>query len=737
MKGLYRIIVLILAVAFILSGCDYETATKYILPDTFSNADSCLIDENKNFILSWDEDEKCVLLKNKDTGYTWSTTPYDLYEAGRTSYSMSSSVAIDYYDPTDNSIQTEKAVDCIDEGTVSSSIKNKKLGVTYYFKNPEITVKLYYYLAKDSLKIELNSNDLYESGKTRLINVSVAPYLCSVVNSSDKNNYIFVPSGSGAIMYTDQESRNVIRNYSQEVYGYDYARAKLDNPGEDAIVRLPCFGVTAGNDALFAIIEGESGAAQINAVAGDSDTEHSTVYTTFNIRGYNNVEWAIGDYHGIAVANDVAMLNELIPKNRVFSVGYYPLSGENADYNGMADCYKEYLKKSDLLKKSDAQQKECLLTLIGAAKTKSFFCGIPYYKLLPLTTFKQANEICKAVSDKGSKSLAVQLKGYGSSGLDVGQIAGGFEIAKELGGKKGHKAFEDFCKSSDISLYTDFNIVTYVKSGNGFNTFFNSAQTANAETVSHYSKKKNIRTDDTDSVKRKFLARDSVEKAVKKLTSFSKSGFSGISLSTYGSTAYSDYGDEKYMLKGNLSEQARQTVDTLKKSGHNVFLSSANAYIAGISDGIADAPLQNGGYDYLDEEVPFYELVYKGNVPLYSTPLNLSENPENLLLKAVATGVSPSFILSYTTNQALTDNDDTLYYATAYKGNMELVEDTLKDTGKLFKKIKNTQIKSYIMLDKNITKTVFDNGVTVFVNRSQSAYTAEGVEIAPMSFVYK
>lgn len=736
MKKFQKIGLVLLCAVLLLAGCGESVTLKYELPKTFSKGENGVVDENENYVLIWDDGAKCALLKNKQTGYIWSTTPYDFYMTGETNYSMSSPVVIEYYDPSDNSLQLEKALDAIEQETVSTEIKDKKIYNTFYFENSEITVKLAYYLDNDSLKVSLNSDDLFESGKNKLINVSVTPFLCSVANSESTESYLFVPAGSGALMYVDENLAEESRDYKGEVYGNDPARTQLDNPADEEDVRLPCFGATNGENAIFGIVESEEGAATICASAGTSGRGYSNAYITFNVRGYNNIEWDRGEIKGVEVANDVLLLDDTWPSGREFTVGYYPLSGENADYNGMAECYREYLKKNNLLVKSETEQKNYQITLIGGAKTKDFFLGIPYDKFLTVTDFKQSKEILNDLTEMNESNPAVVLKGYGEYGIDVSKIGGGYKFASALGSQKDQIELEDYCRDNNIPIYTDFDLIKFNDSGNGFNTFFDSARTANAETVLYYPKKKNIRTDDTSVRSIKYLSRNAVLKAVDKLISFTDSKISGVSLSSFGETAYSDYKDEEFMLKSKYNEQSAKVMNTVKNAGHGVFLSAANAYVAGICDGITNTPIQNGGYNVLDEQIPFYQLVYSGSIPLYGTPLNLALNSQKSLLKMVESGVSPSFKIGYLIDSVLTSNADSEFYGISYKENKNLIKTTLETTSDYFESINGSGIKEHRIMSEDVTKTVFENGVTVYVNHSFEDITVDGIELKALSFKY-
>ena len=720
-----------------LPACTMKEIVTFEVPEVMQTVASGTVLQNERFSLYWDDATKCVYMEDALSERVWSTTPYSFYLSGEESYSLSSPVVIEYYDPRDNSVQIAKALDCIDDGTVEAQIKDSELLVTFYFREAEITVTLAYSLRADSLRIRLNTDMLEESGLTKLINVSVAPYLCSTENAKNTTDYLFVPSGSGALMYTDEAVDGLTREFSGEVYGTDIARSLLDSPGEEEPVRLPVFGVKSGEDALLAIIESGDGAARIDALAGDYRTGYSTVYATFNVRGYNPIEWDLGNSNGTEIANDVYILKEEWPASTEFSVGYYPLTGENAGYNGMAALYRDYLQDNGLLRQSTQDQKTYHISLVGGAQVRKFVLGLPYDSLLPLTTFEQAQTILQEIMEKTSQVPEVLLKGFGESGMDVGQLAGGLTFPSALGSKKQQKDLETFCGGAGISLFTDFDIIRFTKSSKGFSTFFDVSQTANGQLVYRYPLKRNVRADNTDKNRIFYLRREKIPKAAQAVADFCSDGISGIGLSSFGRMAYSDYRQDAYMLKGDLLEQTGEVLEIVRDHTHPVLLSAANAYAAGLADSLVDIPLQTGAYLALDQMIPFYAMVYGGRIPLYTKPLNLSPNAEDQLLRAVEAGTSPAFLLSSTFDSSLSDSSDDFYYGTVYESQTDAIVGTVAKTADFFEKIAGAGIASHTILQPEVTRTVFQNGIVATVNHSSQAVVIDGRSIPAKEFRYE
>ena len=51
------------------------------------------------------------------------------------------------------------------------------------------------------------------------------------------------------------------------------------------------------------------------------------------------------------VSTDAKAMADTWAKDAVYSVNYYPLSGKDADYNGMANRYRQWLETEGLLTK--------------------------------------------------------------------------------------------------------------------------------------------------------------------------------------------------------------------------------------------------------------------------------------------------------------------------------------------------------------------------------------------------
>ena len=724
-------ILLSLLVALPLSGCSDETVYKNVKPKDMQTLSNGVVDTKGDYTLTWDGDKNSVLLENGETGDIWSTVPYDFYLGEDTNINLNAPMFISFYNPADSSLMTAKAhSDCIELGNLSVTEKESKIKMEFYFETAEITVPLEISLTEEGMRATVNANEIKESGKTRLIDISVLPYFCSTPNAEDKSNYLFVPAGSGALLYTDEDIQEFSRSFTGEVYGTDGARRVLDNTTKEEPIRLPVYGVKNKDSALFAIISEGAESAKITADSGNSKNSYSTVYTTFSVRGNDETEVERTSY------SDALIYAETLDKNAVYTVDYYPLSGDKANYNGMAEVYKEYLNKNSALKDSELSQLPYQITFLGGSMVRDVAVGIPYMRMQTATKISEAQKIVEELKKSTENVPAVLLKGYSKDGLDIGRIAGGYGISSKLGGKKAYKNFNEYCKSNGISLFTEFDTVRFNTSANGFSTGFDIAKTAGKQLAAYYPLRLNIRNENENLKKYGLLQRSLLETAVDKL--IKKCDYlSGISLTTLGSIAYSDYSSEDYQMKKNMGAQVNSLIEKVQRKGHIVNIGAANGYAAQVSDSVTEVPLSHGDYFAFDSVVPFYQMIFRGNSALYSTPVNLTEDFEQTVLRAVESGVSPAFVVSSSVDTALANTQSGEYYASLYEGNKAEIINTVNKTADFYAAIADSKIVSHTIISENLTKTEFSDGVSVLVNHSEKEAETDGIVLEGMSFCYE
>ena len=746
MKNIKRIISIltVIAILFCLCSCGKEaekTANKtpYEKLKAGMGVKTGVVTENDNFSLSWDSERASVMLTNKATQEVWSTIPYDYYKTGETSgrpnIMMGSPLMLEYVNTKNKS--AVKSVNgytgIIKNGQIGCQKTENGLKVFYFFDKLQIVIPVDYELRENGLSISITPKDIKEYDNL-VYKISLAPFMCSSKNSSDtESNYLVVPSGSGALMYTDvRTGEGELREYSENVYGDDPARYESEKLDNTQTVRMPIFGAKDGDSAICAIIENGAASASVDALVGDEKIGWSAVYPTFSLRG-SNVS-AVNFTGGSSV---VETISEDITGYEKVSVGYYPLSGDKANYSGMAETYKKVLAKNGSEKEKKVSN-ALTLNILGGLQVKSLFLGIPYMKTVSVTTFKETLDIIKEIETETDMSVDAVLSGFGESGVDIGKLAGGYEFSSVFGNKKSRKNLIGYCKEKNIPLYFDFDILRFNDSSNGFSATFDAAKSSNSFTAYqyHYS----IALRDTDDARERYvlLNRSKLSSAAEKLFKLAdKSDVFGVGLSTLGNTAYSDYDSSEYFVRGGIEKDVAGIINAAHKKGLSVAVGEANAYAAVNADKVFNAPVSSSMYDILDVDIPLYQMVFGGITDISAEPVNTAVNTRTAFLKSLEGGSGLSFVLSSRYDSSLAHSSHSALAVSKIGDNFELIKNLSLESREYYEAIKDASVVKHTVLSDTLRKTEFDNGVCLWVNYSNKAIELPEGSVEAESFMFR
>lgn len=756
----------------LLPGCGNEQSARaaYVLPETFESVPTQTVAENDNYTLEWDDDYKTVMMFSKTGEKVWGTSPYDA-ATDEDSYT-SSPIIIEAVHAIKLSSNLSRAYNgSIKDGNLSAKTIDNGIEVTYYFDEYQISIPVQYTLRDDSVAVSVDTTRITEGDKYLLKTVSLAPYMCSIANIEPeeeeeaedldldldlelaeesvedpseepseepvedrtalvplKDAYLFVPVGNGALVSPAVGDDK--REYMSEVYGTDGTRYQPYEYYKEENIKMPVFGVKDGDDALVGIIENGAEQGAIELSAGNTKIDYSNVAATFYVRGYD----IYADAHSYQSTITTRLSKTMV--NNTLTVGYYPLTGEDADYVGMAKKYREYLTDKGMVK-SEVAESAYALSIQGNVTTQSLAFGVPYQSAKSMTTFQEAAAIIKELATDTKLNPAVQLKGYGGSGLDIGQVAGGFGFADVSGKKKDYSALTAYAKENNIALFTDFDLVFFKSGGNGFNMMFDVAKTATLHKTELYHRMLALRAEDEDLGAYRVLSRSKLSKAIDKLLKKgNKLDITGFSFSTLGTVAYSDYAAPDYEMKKGMGADVQSMFNTVTESGHTVATDNANDYAAMVSDTVFNVEIDPRYTDVFDAYIPFYQIVFKGTVPLYSEALNYASDYETGVLSALASGVGLGYSLLENYDASYAASVHTDLYSSRYSANKDQIVKTVAKYDDYYAAIRGAKIADYEVLDNGVTVTTFDNGVIAYTNSADTAQTYPGGELAAKGFHY-
>lgn len=714
-------LITVLFIIFTITGCSNNDNSKaWEIPD-MNYVESAVVADNENFSLEWNNEEKQVFFIEKATGNVWGTVPKEALSLNERNDTLFSPIQIEVSENISKALDfTRSYGSAILNGNVDVKLIENGMEVTYYFDEFQIAVPVRFVIRDNSFAISIIKAGIIEGNTHKLLSVSLAPYVSSCKNG-EENSYLFVPSGNGGLIYTNSDT---VKNYSTEVYGTDFSRVLFSRNVEEERNKMPVFGIKNKDKALLSIIEEGAEAAQISAVSGDVDTGYSSVYAKCYVRGFDIYadELDSNSTTTTTVAEDIS--------GQSFTVGYYPLSSENANYNGMAKKYREYLTGTGM-KKSDAVSALYSVSIVGGAKVKKLAVGIPYQTREEATTFAEAYEMIGQLKKNTNAMPFVQMTGFGTSGIDIGKIAGGYKLLGKKADMK--KLLADY--SDYISF--DFDVVRFKSSGAGVSTLNGAAKSANLQKTKRFFNDPALRDYDKETGGFYLVKRSKLGNIIDKVTSLAlKNSINNISLSTLGEICYSDYSDNKYEMKANTEIDVEKYLNNIRSKNIKITTDNANTYAAKLSDNILNLQIEDYGYDGIDQYIPFYQMVFVGTKNLYSEPVNSADNRTLVKLGALSTGVRFGYKLLKNYSSGFISKTNVEIHSTLFSDNVNEIAEEVKEYSDYYSAIQGAQIDEYVILENGVIKTVFDNGVIAYTNMSSIQKNTEIGTISENGFVY-
>lgn len=723
-KKVVSALMVVMMTVSVMSGCegrnfvvdDYDEKAK------IATLSSQVVAENEKFTLTYNDEFKGIILTNKTSGKVWSNLNFDENNEPQATSTLNLSLQ-------DMKIYQSvfKGGDAVHENGRISVVKVENgVEFTYYFDDVKISVPVKYTLSKDSMKISIDSSKIKEGdSRYRLVYAVPSPKLCKV-ESNTEDSYIFTPYGNGTLVSTKVTAdgeRSI--NGDPENFASLVTSSVMD---KSETAKMPVYGIKTGNDAMFCIVENMPSSLAVSFSAGDKAAKHSYINPYIYVVDY--------DYFQGRAANSGSVRQLSTRSKDVITIGYYPLEGENANYNGMAKCYRDYLTEKGYMEKSNIEKTPYSVTVMGGVMTTSSVMGIPVQTLKPLTTVTKAQEIVGDVSKTVGQKPMVILKGYGESGVNVGKVGGGFKIASQLGSAKDIKALLKYSKDNKYSLFTDFELIKYSESGNGFSYKRGAAKTA----VSHAAEKHGLTVPLREFNEKEtyhLLARANITKAVDKLVNFTnKLDITGVSLSTLGTVAYSDYFDKDnpYSLTDKMDSDFKAEVEKLKKNDKTVAGNASAYFAAGLLDVVFETDLEGDGSYEFEHQIPFYQMVFSGVTPMYTEAINLEAQPEKTIMQAATVGMGLGFTVIDNFETSFMETNAEKLYGCVYNSVKDRIKKYVGMYEDVYAQIGGVQISNYEILENGVTVTTFANGKKVYANQTANIVQTEVGELKAYEF---
>lgn len=607
-------------------------------------------------------------------------------------------------------------------GNVSFSEIPDGYSVKYSLADLGITISIEISLTDTGVCANIPVEKISEKGN--LISISLLPYFFA--GEKNENGYLLLPDGSGSMLHFNNE-HTTAAEYDVPVYGMDVLSSSVTSPQDVYNVNLPVFGIKKEQSSLFAIITQGAGQASIHATVNGMLTSFTNCYFEFAVRGTDTV--VLGETTGLPQTYQMYQKDSTDVKN--FTLDYALLADPDADYNTMAQIYREYLKKTYRLeeKKSSSQ---LFIEFYGATKKKKSFLGFPYTTNEILSVLDNISTIIYDLKTENISGTNVVLKEWNYSQLN-NKIDKEINPLSKIGSKKELSKLNEIIKENNGCFYPQFEIQTAVKSGNGVSIYRDAIRNVSNMPAGIYTFKQNTLVKNNDFAKKYFLRVSKQETVLNKLSdSLNDNGLESLSLNSLN--VYSDYA--KTTVTKN---KCANTISSyLKKylSDKNLAVSYPGDYAFSVTDVSLETPLTSNRYDITNESVPFYQLCLSGLIDCVAPSINLAPEPDRLLLQCLETGSKIQYSLITKDNTLVMNTKlDWLFSADYNICRADIIKSYAveKQRNEI---TEGSAMVAHKKLADGISCTVYKNGASVYVNYTDDDYIFKDLTIPANGYCF-
>lgn len=585
-----------------------------------------------------------------------------------------------------------------DHGTVF------KVVTEYYFENGELVV-------------EIPCDRIYYPEGAPLVNIDLFKY--GVYMPQGSKGYYMAPSGSGALF---EFGTGKTANYTLGYLGEDYTNIlysdQVDYSG------YPVYGLTDGGAGYLAVIE--SGAENIRLrIEGEQDGY--IMYPQLEIlRTHRSSLGRTRQFY----------IYDTVPYHKTVRIRYAFLNGEQATYSGMAEYYRDYLKKSGALaEKPVSENLPFGMEIINIIKNSKETGGFKFTAEQAVTTFDRTREIIGYFKSKGLNTLHVKLNGANKGGLFI-QQPGVFKAGGKAGGKKGYIGLKEYCDEVDVQMYLNLNL-PFMYEDSFFDGYKRNSHTSrllnNKPAVISY-KEKSTFADRSDLAKIEVVSPYYYEGyAADYLKNKSFIG-AGVSVGELSRILNSDFSKERYSPRSVTLERVSKSLEALS-GGFKLMGENPGTFALPFISYGEKVPMTGAGYAVFEKDIPFIQMLIHGSMDYTSMYWNNADNREIMRLKAIETGSGVSYRFADEVSKDVMKMQNNFLYNVSFKVFKEKAIEDYQYVSKALEGLNQTPIIGHRYLSDKLVMVSYEGGEAIYINYADSSAQADGYQIPAKGYL--
>ncbi|MBE5833840.1 MAG: hypothetical protein E7309_04310 [Butyrivibrio sp.] len=587
-----------------------------------------------------------------------------------------------------------------------------------------------YTLDGDDLVVNVPTENIVSNEEYPIRSISLLPYFLA---TDETDGYMFVPDGSGALIYLDNDKLSEYQ-FSAEYYGGDILVDADTYNSTKVYMSLPVYGMKSGDTAILGIIENGAEIAELSSYLNGyyANIPYSSSSLTFYIRK----EQTLAQYVGSTTNYTMKKVSDDYYTGDI-TVRYKYLDGDEANYTGMAKAYQDYLIEEGQLSQIDAADDASLyVNFLGELDKEKYFLGIPYNSSVALTSFNEAADIVSELSAQGIKNMVVKYSGIVNGGINQRAVET-VKVSKRLGGKSGLNYLIETANECGATVFPDVSLQTASTSKSLSKKEKSYAMNGSVAQIYDFDLVRHIVQEDSD-FNTYIIAPGYIEDyAAKFAKSYSKLGIDTLSSSDFFTFISADYRNGGNVSMATASQYYTNALESLSDS-YAIMLSNPIETTYAYVDYIYSVPYENSGLKVLDASVPFTQMVLEGCMNYSSEYVNTDlDSLKITFLNAIESKSALNFRLMAADTSVLTDTTQEDVFYAEYSLWEDTIADYYNDYNEFYKQVKDAEIVSHEIVDRdnNLRVVTYSNGVKVYINYTDEKTAINGVSVDAYSYV--
>ena len=677
--------------------------------------------ENEKLALYVKEEIAGIRVVNKESGYVWGALENEDPENLNNTWGAfaQSIVSISYMDATGAAKQMGagyKDAKCkfkyFDNGFVCKVDFGRKVDISLEAK---VT------LEEDHILFSVDDSTIVEDGYNYLASVYFVPFLGST-EEDNSDGYLFVPDGSGALLRY-QNAAKYLKSYSGRVYGSDYAIDTLNELNDlssnrpieflkdENTITMPVYGLTLGVDreAVFGRVVSGDSYAYINASPAGLTIPYNWVCASFL---YRQVYSQPISKNGAGVPVVQKNSNVVNP-----SLAVYFLSGEDANYSGMARLYADILTQEGTLQNNlQDNQPKIALDYVAADVEE----GLLLNSTKTITSLDYIADSLEVLKAAGVENIALTVKGWQKGGLS-GYTKSEIFRTTELGG------FEALAEVQKLLAEKNGSLLLYSDPLRGTEIQVNSRQdvgiTLSQSTIKKTSVIKDQFLGDVWYLKTE-LGMQYLQEQLEVVENHGlKMAIDG------GNLLYGEYLVNNFVSREDIKAHLMETYGEMAAS-EGLTLFNPNQYLLKYTSVYRDMPVSGSQDLYETDSVPFMQMVLSGNMTMVAPYANHGFYSKIDLLKSIEYNVYPSYLLTEEDNVELAKTTLCDESSTRFENWQATIDASYHFVTDVLAQVEGQRMLNHQRINETVFAVTYENGV-IYVNYGATEYEADNGIVIP------